>query len=118
MSLNFLLCKMSPCKMTITAKQSCIYIKSSLLSLSHLIELLEPFYIVTQQCCKNNALLSSVNPHAAALKRFFNYKTNSTSSESSFTTLESLAESIEEAFERRLYSTNNSSRINLLNIIT
>ena len=58
-------------------------------------------------------MLSSVIPHAAALKRSFNHKANSTSSESSFTTLESLAESIEEAFERRLYSTNNSSRINV-----
>ena len=38
---------------------------------------------------------------------------NSNLSESSFTTLESLAESIEEAFERRLYSTNNSKQINL-----
>ena len=72
------------------------------------IKLLEPFYIVTQQCSKNNALLSSVIRRAAALKRFFNHKTNSNLSESSFTTLESLVESIEEAFERRLYSTNNS----------
>ena len=70
------------------------------------------FYIVTQQCCKNNALLSSVIPHVAALKMFFNHKTNSTSSESSFTTLESLAKSIKEVFERSQYSTNNSSRIN------
>ena len=77
------------------------------------IELLKPFYIITQQCSKNNALLSSVIPYAAALKTFFNHKANSTTSESSFTTLESLAESVEEAFERRLYSTNNSSRINL-----
>ena len=81
---------------------------------SLLIELLEPFYIVTQQCSKNNALLSSVIPHAAVLKKFYNHKANITSSESSFTTLQSLAESIEEAFERRLYSTNNSTRINLL----
>ena len=66
------------------------------------------FYIVTQQCSKNNALLSSVIRRAAALKRYFNHKTNSNLSESSFTTLESLAESIEEAFEGRLYSTNNS----------
>ena len=73
-----------------------------------LIELLKPFYIVTQQCSNNNALLSSVIRRAAALKRFFNHKTNRNLSESSFTTLESLAESIEEAFERRLYSTNNS----------
>ena len=34
------------------------------------IELLKPFYKVTQQCSKNNALLSSVIPHAAALKSF------------------------------------------------
>ena len=58
-------------------------------------------------------MLSSVIRRAAALKRFFNHKTNSNLSESSFTTLESLAESIEEAFERRLYSTNNSKQINL-----
>ena len=31
-----------------------------------LVELLEPFYVVTQQCSKNNALLSSLIPHAAA----------------------------------------------------
>ena len=42
------------------------------------------------------------------LKRFFNHKTNSNLSEISFTTMESLAESKEEAFERRLCSTNNS----------
>ena len=40
---------------------------------SLLIELLEPFYIVTQQCSKNNALLSSVIRHAAALKRYLNH---------------------------------------------
>ena len=34
---------------------------------SLLIEVLEPFYVVTQQCSKNNALLLSVIPHAAAL---------------------------------------------------
>ena len=33
-------------------------------------ELLERFYIVTQQCSKNNALLSSVIPHAAVQKTF------------------------------------------------
>jgi len=58
-------------------------------------------------------LLSNVILHAAALKRYFNHKVNSTSSESSFTTLESLAENIEEAFKRRWCSTNNSSQINL-----
>ena len=78
-----------------------------------IIKLLEPLYIVTQQCSKINALFLSVIRHAAPLKRFFNHKTNSNSSESSFTTLESLAESLEEAFERRLYSINNSSRIDL-----
>ena len=40
---------------------------------SLLIELLKPFYIVTQQCSKNNALLSSVIPHAAVLKKFYNH---------------------------------------------
>ena len=85
---------------------------------SLLIEVLEPFYIVMQQCSKNNALLLSVIPYATALKMFFNYIANSTSSESIFTTFESLKESIEEAFERSLYSTNNSLRTNFLNIIT
>ena len=37
---------------------------------SLLIEVLKPFYIVMQQCSKNNALLLSVIPHATALKRF------------------------------------------------
>ena len=79
---------------------------------SLLIELLEPFYIVTQQRSKNNALLSTVIPHAAVFKKFYNHKENITSSESNFTTLQSLAKSIEKAFKRRLYSANNSLRIN------
>ena len=33
-------------------------------------ELLEPFYKVTQQCSKNNALLSSIISHAAVIKKF------------------------------------------------
>ena len=33
-------------------------------------ELLKPFYIVTQQCSKNNTLLSSVILHKAVLKKF------------------------------------------------
>ena len=33
-------------------------------------KLLKPFYIVTQKCSKNNALLSSVIPHAAVLTSF------------------------------------------------
>ena len=37
---------------------------------SILIEVLESFYIVTQQCSKNNALILSVIPHAIALKKF------------------------------------------------
>ena len=78
-------------------------------------ELLEPFYIVTQKCSKNNALLSSVIPHAAVLKKFFNHKANNPPGpdQSSSTTLAILAENIEEVFERRFYTTNNSSRINL-----
>ena len=57
-------------------------------------------------------MLSSVIPHAAVLKKFFNHKANSPPGpdQSSSTTL---AETIEEAFERRFYTTNNSSRINL-----
>ena len=68
-----------------------------------------------QNCSKHNALLSSVIPHAAVLKKFFNHKANSPPGpdQSSSTTLATLAENIEEAFERRFYTTNNSSRINL-----
>ena len=33
-------------------------------------ELLETLNIITQQCSKNNLLLSSVIPHAAELKKF------------------------------------------------
>ena len=74
-------------------------------------ELLEPFHIVTPKCSKNYALLSSVISHAAILKKVFNHKTNSPPAldQSSSTTL---AESIEEAFERSFY-TSNSTRINL-----
>ena len=43
----------------------------------HIIVLLEPIYIVTQQCSKTNTLLSSVNPHAQALKNIFNIYANS-----------------------------------------
>ena len=42
--------------------------KWKLISLQN--ELLEPFCIVMQQCSKNNALVSSVIPHAAVLKVF------------------------------------------------
>ena len=79
---------------------------------SLLIELLEPFCIVTLHCSKNNALLSSVFPYAAVLKKFFNHKANSPSrlDQSSSTTL---AENIEKAFEGRFYAINNSTRINL-----
>ena len=39
-------------------------------------ELLDPFQIVMQQCCKNNSLLTSVIRHAAVLK-VFNHKDHS-----------------------------------------
>ena len=74
---------------------------------SHINELLETFYKLKPQCSKNNALLSSVFPYAEVLT-FFNFKANSPSGQSGFTTLATLAENIEEAFERRLYTTNNS----------
>ena len=57
-------------------------------------ELLEPFYIVTQKCSKNKALLSSVIPRAAVLKKIFNHKGYSPPGQSSSTTLATLAESI------------------------
>ena len=40
---------------------------------SLLYELLEPFYIITQKCSKNNSLIS----HAAVLKKFLKNKVNS-----------------------------------------
>ena len=60
-------------------------------------------------------MLSSVIPHAAVLKKFFNHKANNIPGldQSSCTTLATLAENIEEVFEIRFYTTNNSSRINL-----
>ena len=57
-------------------------------------ELLEPFYIVTQQGSKNNALLSSAILHAAVLKKWFNHKAFSPPGQSSPTTLATLAENI------------------------
>ena len=63
--------------------------------------------------CGNYALLSSVIPHTAVLKMFFNHKANSPPGldQSSSTTL---AENIKEAFKRRFYTTNKSTWINLL----
>ena len=80
-----------------------------------LIELLEPFYVVTQPCSKKKLITIKCNLSRSSIKNVFwlNHKANSTPSESSFTPLESLAENVEEAFERRFYSTNNSSRIYL-----
>ena len=43
---------------------------------SFLIELLEPFYIVTQQCSKKQSIAINAIPHATALKKFFNHKAN------------------------------------------
>ena len=56
--------------------------------------------------------MSSVILHAAVLKKFFNHKTNSPPGKSSYITLATLAENIE-AFERRFYTTNNRTQINL-----
>ena len=44
---------------------------------NHIILLLEPFFIVTKECSKNNALLSSVIPHARSLTKFVNFYENS-----------------------------------------
>ena len=52
-------------------------------------------------------------PHAAVMKKFFSHKANSPQGESKSTTLATLAENIEEVFERRFYTTINSTRINL-----
>ena len=77
---------------------------------SHINVQLKPFYIVTQQCSKNNSLLSSVIPHAQALKKFVNVYAKLLESSSVSTTL---AEIIEEACKRRFYTINNTSRLNL-----
>ena len=37
-------------------------------------KLLEPFQLVTKDCSKNDALLSSVIPHARALKSFIGHQ--------------------------------------------
>ena len=76
-------------------------------------ELLEPFYIVTQQCSKNNALLSSVISHAAVLKQSLKHKAYGPQGQSSSTALATLAENIKKASERRFYTINDSTRINL-----
>ena len=81
--------------------------------ISNLNELLEPFYVVTQQCSRNNALLSSVIPHAPVLKKFFYHKANNPPGQSGSTTLATLAGNIVNAFEIRFYTTNNSTRLNL-----
>ena len=46
---------------------------------NHIIRLLEPFFFLTNECSKNNALLSSVIPHARSLTMFVN--TNESSEE-------------------------------------
>ena len=72
-------------------------------------ELLEPFYIVTQMCSKNNALLPSVSLHLAVLKMFFTHNAYNPLGQ----TLANLAENVKDTFERRFYTTNNSTRTNL-----
>ena len=49
-------------------------------------------------------------PHAAVMKKFFSHKANSPQGESKSTTLATLAENIEEVFERRFYTTINNTR--------
>ena len=67
-------------------------------------EVVEPFYIVkTTHCCQVYFNMQKY--------RFF--RANSPSGQSGSTTLETLAENIEEAFEKRLYITNYSSHLNL-----
>ena len=84
--------------------------------LSFINKLLESFYIVTQKYSKNNALLSSVIPHAAVLKKITNHRANNLPSleQISYTTL---TENIEEAFKIRYYTTKNNTRVNLHDMI-
>lgn len=63
---------------------------------SHIIELLQLFYILTQQCSRNNTLLSNVFPNAEILKKFFSNKANSQPGRCCSTTLEILAENKKE----------------------
>ena len=62
------------------------------------------FFCVTKEYSKNNALLSSVIPHAKLMTEFINL---SEISEKVSNVCETLAKNIREAFERRFYINNN-----------
>ena len=53
--------------------------------------------------------MSSAIPDTTVLKKYFNHKANTPPEKCSSTNLATLAENIEKAFERRLYTTNNST---------
>ena len=66
----------------------------------HIILLLKPFFFVTEDCSKNNSVLSSVIPHARSLTKIINFYE---SSEEVSNVCKTLTENIGEACERRFY---------------
>ena len=60
---------------------------------------------VTNECSKNNALLSSVIPHTKSLTKFVNFNENSKEVSNVYKTL---AKNIEEVCERKFYTNNNN----------
>ena len=58
-------------------------------------------------------MLSSLIPHAALLKKYYSHKAYSPPGQSNSTTIATLVENIKANFERRFYTNNNSTRINL-----
>ena len=73
------------------------------------LKLLEPFQLVTKDCSKNDALLSSVIPHARALKNFIGHQARCMLNLNAAT---NLAKKMEEACENRLYSTSSDLNLN------
>ena len=76
--------------------------------IDQVLKLLEPFQLVTKDCSKNDALLSSVIPHARALKNYIGHQARNTLNLNAAT---NLAKKMEVACENRLHST--SSELNL-----
>ena len=66
-------------------------------------------FFVTKECSKNNALLSSIIPHAKLLTKFVNYYE---SSEKASDVCKILAKNIGEACVRRFYTNNNNLNMN------
>ena len=73
-------------------------------------ELLEPFYMVSWQCSKNNALLTSLISNAAVLRNSYNNIAESPPGQSNYTTME---KNIKKAFEKTSYTTKISTLLNL-----